>query len=67
MRRKDKQIMKIKQFVLTCKESKEFRETGKTIHAYGGIGYVITSVDGVPSVTSLVPLAEVEYEIVVRR
>lgn len=59
--------MKFKQFVLTMKESKELREKGKTIHAYGGIGYVIEFVEGSPRVTSLVPLDSVEYEIIVRR
>lgn len=59
--------MKEKQFVLTVKESKELRANGKTIHAYGGIGYVVEFVEGSPMVTALVPLASVEYEIIVRK
>lgn len=59
--------MKEKQFVLTCVESKEYRTTGETIHAYGGIGYKIKNVDGQPQVVALVPLASVEYEIIVRK
>ena len=59
--------MKFKQFVLTCKESKELRATGKTTHAYGGIGYKIELKDGAPVVVGLELLESVEFEIVVRR
>lgn len=60
---------KIKQFVLTCAESKEYNKCGTTMHAYGGLGYHITNVDGVPTVTSITPLDPdaVEYEVIVRR
>lgn len=60
--------MKFKQFVLTCAESKEFTKTGRCVHSYGGIGYKIEADEqGKPHVVGLVPLAEVEYEIIVRR
>ena len=62
--------MKVRQFVLTCKESKEYRDTGKTVHAYGGIGYTIEMSDtGAPVVTGLELLDKnaVEFEIIVRR
>ena len=60
-------MSKNKQFVLTCKESKEYRDTGKTVHNYGGIGYVIENVENKPTVTSLIPASDCEYEIIVRR
>lgn len=60
-------MAKIKQFVLTCKESKDLKATGKTVHNYGGIGYVIEMVDNAPKVTALVPSESCEYEIIVRR
>ena len=57
-----------KQFVLTCVESKEFREKGETLHKYGGLGYVIVADEhGQPKVARIVPLDSVEYEIIVRR
>ena len=59
--------MKEKQFVLTCKESKELRQTGKTTHAYGGIGYDIALVDGAPVVVGLSLLDSVSFEIIVRK
>lgn len=60
---------KIKQFVLTCAESKEYCKTGSTVHKYGGLGYGITNIDGKPMVTEIVPLDPdaVEYEIIVRK
>ena len=60
---------KVKQFVLTCEESKQYKKTGKTVHAYGGLGYTIENIDSVPTVTSIVPLdpSLVEFEIIVRR
>lgn len=61
--------MKEKQFVLTFKESKELLNTGKTTHAYGGIGYsiAINEANGKAEVVGLVPLDSVKYEIVVRK
>ena len=60
--------MKFKQFVLTCKESKELREKGHTTHGYGGIGYDIRlDENGKPFVASLSLLEAVEFEIIVRR
>lgn len=61
--------MKAKQFILTIKESKELNSTGKTIHPYGGIGYVIEIDvnDGNAKVTGMVPLDSVDYEVVVRK
>lgn len=60
---------KIKQFVLTCAESKEYCKTGATVHKYGGLGYGISNVGGVPTVTAILPLDPdaVEYEIIVRK
>ena len=62
-------MAKSKQFILTLKESKELRATGRTVHAYGGIGYVIEFDvnDGNAKVTALEPLAIVDYEVIVRR
>lgn len=60
---------KIKQFVLTCVESKEYCKTGATVHKLGGLGYRIENVEGSPKVTAIVPLDPelVEYEIIVRK
>ena len=60
---------KIVQFVLTCVESKQYRETGRCVHSYGGIGYSIENHDGKPCVVGLVMLdpSKVDYEIIVRR
>lgn len=60
---------KIKQFVLTCAESKEYNKTGATVHNYGGLGYKIKNIDGAPAVVEIVPLDPdaVEYEIIVRK
>lgn len=62
-------MTKFKQFVLTCKESKEYRDTGRTVHAYGGIGYLIENVEGKPEVVALQLLSkdDCEFEIIVRR
>lgn len=60
--------MKEKQFVLTMKESKELKATGRTIHAYGGIGYAIGLDNaGNAVVTGLELLDSVNFEIVVRK
>ena len=61
-------MAKSKQFVLTCKESKELRSTGKTTHAAAGIGYDISlDEQGNPFVSGLSLLEAVDFEIVVRR
>lgn len=62
-------MAKIRQFVLTCAESKEYNKTGRTVHGFAGVGYVIENVDGEPKVTALTMLdpEKVEYEIVIRK
>ena len=60
-------MKKFQQIILTGKQSDEFRETGRTVYPYGGVGHVIEANEfGKPVVTGLVPLADVEYEIVLR-
>ena len=60
--------MKAKQFILTCKESKELKATGRTVHAYGGIGYNIEMDEqGNAHCTGLSLLDSVDFEIVVRK
>lgn len=62
----------VKQFVLTCIESKEFKAKGECDHSYGGFLYHIENVDGVPTVTNITAdtsklMDKFDYEIVVRR
>ena len=60
--------MKEVQIILTGAQSKEFRKTGKTIYSRGNIGYVVTAnEEGLPVVTSLIPLESVNYEVVLRK
>lgn len=62
----------VKQFVLTCIESKEYKAKGKCAHSYGGFLYMIENIDGVPTVVDITAdtsklMEKFDYEIIVRR
>ena len=59
-------MKKKQQIILTGKQSEQLLKEGKTIYSHSRIGHVVELVDGKACVTGLIPLEEIEYDVVVR-